>query len=369
MKTLAYLRPLLSLGAVLGLGLAVMAPAPAVGARSVADIANLTGAERQKVLVKGARAEGQLMWYTSLIINQAARPIKAAFEATYPFIQLEFIRANSSKLLQRLLAESRARSYHADVVVASVASVLKKAKLAQPFRSPELAAYEAAYPKDFMDPDRMWATVRFSYNGIGYNTKLVAASGAPKTYEDLLDPKWKGKLVWGKSLSTGAPLFISFLRRVWGEKRAMAYFKKLAKQNIIVGTGSIRSVLDRVIAGEYPVMISAALHHVAISRAKGAPVASASPEPVIGRNGYVMMLKTAPHPHAAMLFVDFMLSERGQNILRKARYLPAHPKVEPLAQMKTIVPKFNGLKEYVIGPEEQEALRKSSQEIFKKLFR
>ncbi len=154
-----------------------------------------------------------------------------------------------------------------------------------------------------------------------------------------------------------------------GEKKAAAYLKKLAKQNIVTIPGSIRSVLDRVIAGEHEVMISAALHHVAISAGKGAPIASTAFEPMIGRMGYVMIMKTAPHPHAAMLFIDYLVSEEGQNILRQAKYLPAHPKVDPLPMMQNIVPRFNGLKQNLMGPDKLGKERKKSRKIYKKLFK
>lgn len=328
------------------------------------EIANLTGADRQKVLEAGARAEGKLMFYTTLIVRQAVRPLQSAFEKKYPFVKLEYIRMGSSKVVQRLLAEHRARQTQADVVVASAAPVMKQAKIAQVFTSPELAPY----PKDTLDPDRMWAPIRFSFNGIGYNTRMVSAADAPKTWEDLLDPKWKDKLVWADSTETGAPLFIAILRKVWGEKKAMDYLGKLAKQNVRTGTGSIRSVLDQVIAGEYPVMISAALHHVAISAAQGAPVAATSPSPVLGRNGYAMMMKGAPHPHAAMLFIDFLVSRDGQTILREARYLPAHPDVDPLPEMQAVMPKATGAKAYIMSPEEHNAVRKEAQAIHRKMF-
>ncbi len=329
------------------------------------QIANLSGPERQKILEAGARAEGGLMFYTTLIVRQAVRPLKAAFEKTYPFIKLDYTRASSSKLVQRLLAEHRAGRTLADVVVASAAPVLKKVAIAQAFSSPALAAY----PGDTLDPDRMWAPIRYSYNGIGYNTRLVSAAQAPKTWEDLLDPKWKGKLVWASSTETGAPLFIAILRKVWGEARAMSYLQKLSAQNVRTGTGSIRSVLDQVIAGEYPVMISAALHHVAISAAQGAPVASTTPSPVLGRNGYVMMMKGAPHPHAAMLFIDFLISPAGQTILREARYLPAHPAVTPLPEMQAVMPQATGASTYVMSPEEHDAARKTATGIYQRLFR
>jgi ABC-type Fe3+ transport system substrate-binding protein len=353
------------LGLVSLVAMVAVADIGAASGRSVDEIANLSGPDRQKILIQGAKAEGELLWYTTLIVNQAARPIKKAFEKKYPFIKLDFIRAGSSKLVARLLAENRSKSYRAGVVIGSVAPALKKAGLVQPFRTPEAATY----PKDYTDPDRTWQTIRVSYNGIGYNTKLVSAAAAPKTFEDLLDAKWKGKMVWGKSSATGAPLFITHTRMVMGEKKAMAYLKKLAKQNIVTIPGSIRSVLDRVVAGEHHIMISAALHHVAISAGKGAPIASTAFEPVIGRMGYVMIMKIAPQPHAAMLFVDFIVSEEGQNILGKAKYLPAHPKVDPLPKMQKIVPRFNGLKQNLMGPDKLGKERKKSRSIYKKLFK
>ncbi len=128
-------------------------------------------------------------------------------------------------------------------------------------------------------------------------------------------------------------------------------------------------MLDLVIAGEYPVMISAALHHVVISAAKGAPVAPVSPTPLLGRSSEVVMMTTAPHPHAAMLFIDFLLSKDGQTALRKAHYLPAHPDVEPLPQMAPILPKHTGAKAYVMSPDEHDKARKESVLTFNRLFR
>lgn len=328
------------------------------------EIANLSGPDRQAILEAGARAEGGLMFYTTLIVRQAVRPLKTAFEKRYPFLKLDYTRAGSSKLVQRILAEHRAGKTLADVVVASAAPVLKKVGIAQPLSSPALAAY----PKEVLDPERMWVPLRFSYNGIAYNTRMVSAADAPKSWEDLLDPKWKGRLVWASSTETGAPLFIAILRKVWGEARAMDYLNRLSAQNVRTGTGSIRSVLDQVIAGEYPVMISAALHHVAISAAQGAPVAATTPSPVLGRSGYAMMLKGAPHPHAAMLFIDFLVSREGQEILRAARYLPAHPGVDPLPEMRAVLPAATGAATYIMSPEEHEAARRGATEIYQRLF-
>jgi len=333
--------------------------------RSVAEIANLSGPDRQKILIDGAKKEGKLTFYTSLIVNQAVRPLKQGFEKKYPFITVEYIRSNSSKLVQRLLTENRARANQADVIAASTSAGLKRARLLQSFGSPEMAAY----PKNYIQKDGLWANLRFSYNGIAYNTKLVSQKDAPKSWEDLLNPRWKGKMVWGKSLETGGPLLIAHLRKLWGEERAAKYFDKMAGQNITTQAGSIRAILDLVVAGEYQIMVSAALHHVAISQKKGAKIGFSSPDPVIARPDHIQLMKAAPHPHAAMLFIDFLLSKEGQGVLQKARYIPAHPKVDPLPSMRHIVPRLNGLSERIYGPDTVYVMRKKTMAIFKKVVR
>lgn len=341
----------------------VTAATPAY-ALTTSEIAQYTGADRQKMLVAGARTEGTLMFYTAMVVNQAVRPLKAAFEKKYPFLRLEYIRAGSSALLQRLLAEHQAHANQADVVIAGAATVLKKAKLAQVFTSPVLAAY----PKELRDPEGMWATDRLSYNGFAYNTKLVKSSDAPKTWQDLLDPKWKGKLVWAASSETGGPLVVAILTKVWGEKKATSYLTSLAHQNVHVDSGSTRHVLDQVIAGEYPVTISAALHQVINSAVKGAPIAFSSPSPLLGRNEVAVVMKAAPHPHAAMLFIDFLLSKDGQQLLRKAHYVPADPDVAPLPQFAPYLPKSTGGQAYILTPDEFDGVRREAISTFNRLF-
>ena len=337
-----------------------------VSAATVAEIANLTGPDRQKILEQGARKEGELLWIGGLNQRRARRPILKAFKKKYPFINAKGIRTGSRKALQRVLAEHRAKTPRVDVINSNVVVSLKKAGLVQAFRSPALDAY----PKKEKDPNRVWATMRFSYHGVaGYNTNLVSAADAPKTFADLLDPKWKGKMVWGDSAETGARFLITYLRKTWGEAKALDFIKKLSKQKVVTRTSSIRNILDLVVAGEHHIMISPALHHVGGARKKGAPIQASMVNPVLARNGYFMLMKSAPHPHAAMLLIDFILSKEAQNILRKARYFPAHPKVKPAKQMRPYQPRLNGLEQFTINAEMLHANAKRSEEIFSKYFK
>jgi iron(III) transport system substrate-binding protein len=345
------------------LGLSIVPEA--VGALSIDEIAHLSAPDRQQTLERGAKQEGVLILYTSLIVDQAVRPLEQAFEAKYPFIDLQYTRADSTQITQRLFAEARAGRGKADVVIASTSAALKQAKLLQPFQSPALAVY----PKNYIQADNLWATVRFSYNGIAYNTKKVSREQAPKTWDDLLDPKWKGRMVWGKSLETGGPLVINSFLLERGKEQTEKYFAKLAEQDVAVASGSIRAILDQVIAGEYDVMISAALHHVMISHRKGAPVWFASVDPVIARPEHVQLLKSAPHPHAAMLLIDYLLSEEGQTILKEAGYVPAHPKVDPPEDLRPTVPALNNRRQIVITPADALEMQDSTMEIFKRTSR
>ncbi len=121
----------------------------------------------------------------------------------------------------------------------------------------------------------MWTPTRLSYYSIAYNTRLVPADKVPKSYDDLLDPQWKGKIAWRIGSASGTPLFITNLRLAWGEEKARAYFEKLKEQKIVnFGAGSARTLVDRVIAGEYAIALNIFAHHPLISKAKGAPVNS-----------------------------------------------------------------------------------------------
>jgi iron(III) transport system substrate-binding protein len=333
-------------------------------ARTIEEIAHLAAPDRQNILEQGAREEGQVLLYTSLVVQQAAEPIKAAFEARYPFLKLDFFRANSSQLVQRVLAENRARANKSDVVIAGAGPALAATGFTEPFASPVLAAY----PKDHIGPEGSYAATRFSYQGIGYNTRLVPAGEAPETYQDLLDAKWRGKMVWSNSQDTGAPFFITQVRQIMGEDKALDYLKALGQQNIAVQSASLRSILDQVIAGEYAVGISMAMHHIAISKAKGAPVGGTMPDPVMARAESIVLLKNAPHPYAAMLLVDFVLSEGGQKVFAESQYFPAHPGVPPLPEMRGFIPAQQGKKESIVDDAVLDRERKRSTEIFRQLF-
>lgn len=335
-----------------------------VAALSVEEIANLTGPDRQRILEEGARKEGAVIMVGGF--NQDSRQkIYDAFMKKYPYIKPGGQRLGSAPTLQRTLAEYRAKSPQSDLVVSSLVVALKQAGIVQPFRSPILESF----PAELQDPDRISGTYRMAYHGIAYNTNLVTEAEAPKSYEDLLDPKWKGKIVWNDSAETGAPLLITYLRKIWGEQKTETYLRELGKQNIVTRPSSLRNVLDLVVAGEHTVMLNAAFHHVAGSRAKGAPINATMQEPVLARNNYVLLLKTAPHPHAAMLMIDFLMDVEAQRLMGLEQYYPVNPAVPPLDEMIPFDPVRQNKKVLMVDDELlfQETTRSTA--LFKQYFR
>ena len=336
-------------------------------AASIEDISRLSGSERERVLMDGARAEGKVVMYSAMIENQALRPLKEAFKTKYPFLEVEFWRADTRDLINKTLAEVRARSMNVDIVEGGgVSQALLRANVLAPFSLPEAKRLGP----QMQDPRGYWVATRVSYFGMAYNTKLLAADDAPKTYADLLDPKWKGRMAWTADAETGsATMFISFIRARLGEQKGEEYLRELAKQDIANIAASPREVVNKVMAGEYVIGLCIFLHHPIISAQQGASVAAQPMEPVLGNASVMVLTKDAPHPHAAMLLMDFLISKEGQEVIRKADYFPADTTLEVEPSVAKIVPAKTGLAMQFLSEEELFNSRAKSIDLQKKYFR
>jgi len=296
-------------------------------AATVEEVALMKSANREKLLIEGAKKEGKVVFYTGLIVDQVVRPVKAAFEKEYPFVQVEFFRGNAERLAQKMLAEYQAKRYDVDIVSGSATStIVQRAGFMQRFYSPHLAEY----PAELKDPKGFWGSTNVYFMTLGYNTRSVKAADLPKSYEDLLNPRWKGQMMWATSRGSGAPQFIGNIFLTMGQEAGKAYLQKLKQQNIAKSTASARQILDMVIAGEYPMAIQIFNHHAYISKTAGAPVDWQPLEPVTATNNTIGVAKNAPHPYATMLFIDFVLSRQGQKVFQASNYLPAYPDVPAL---------------------------------------
>ena len=302
-------------------------------AQQVAQVAQYTKADRMNMLVEGAKKEKRLVWYTTLIPTEVSKPMADAFHKKYPFIAVQLYRGDSNQVAQKMIQEYRARSYRADVVDGSgTSTLLRKAGFVQRFTSPELASF----PSQFKDPDGYWGTELLYYMVLAYNTKLIPPGQAPKTYQDLLDPKWKGKMAWSTSSGSGAPTFVGNILTSMGQDKGTAYLKQLAGQGIHNINSSGRSVLDQVVAGQFPIALQVFNDQVDYSKAASAPVDWVPLQPVTGQVSRISLAGKAPHPDAAMLFLDFMFSKEGQQIIADHGDIPASPGVP--AKLATLKP-------------------------------
>ena len=294
------------------------------GGATVEEIALMNRADRQKILLEGAKKEGKISWYTTLIVDQVVRPVKEAFEKEYPFLQVEFFRGNAERLVQKMFAEYQAKRYDVDIIDGTVSpTMVRRANLLQRFYSPVLADYTG----ELKDSQGYWGSTNLYFFATGYNTRMVKPNEVPKTYEDLLNPRWKGQMMWSTSRGSGAPIMIGTILNTMGSEAGKAYLQKLKGQNIAKSTASNRQILDLTIAGEYPLSLHIFNHHAYISKSAGAPVDWQPHEPVTATIQTIALAKNTPHPHAAMLLLDFAMSEKGQKVFQQANYLPAHPKV------------------------------------------
>lgn len=295
--------------------LASAAPLTAAAAepQTVAEIANYTGADRQNMLGAGARKEGALMIYMT---GTQIEPLIQRFSQKYPYIKVDFTRDGSVEIAQRVVQEYSAGVHLVDAYELADEGLIvpRDAGMLQPFASPE----EANYEKDAIEPQRRWASVREGYTGIGFNTQKIPVSDAPKTYKDMLDPKWKGKMAISGSPSTAGNWVGAMLLTQGAD-----YVRALGAQNMRIFQMDQRAISNLMISGEVSISPTTYLSHVLASRAKGAPLAWNAPGPVPVLDTSAALAAMAPHPHAAMLFIDFLLSKEGQLLYRDLGYASA----------------------------------------------
>ncbi len=323
------------------------------------------GADRQRILEDGAKREGALMFYSSLIPNLGLRAVVDAFRKRYPFVDLQSWRGTEVAITQKTLAEIRAGGPVGDVLEGSeLAPLFLKSGLLQKFDSPMLAKIPALY----RDKTMLTAATRFSYYGTAYNTKLVPPGTQPKTYSDLLEPKWKNRLAWRVGSNSGAHMFVANVLLTAGATDADTYMKRLSAQNVVGFNGAANALIDRVVAGEYWITLTSAQHLPIIAATKGAPVAAQPLQPMASTVASLMIPKGAKHPYAAMLFADFILSSDGQKVLRDSQYFPVNEDVAPLKELQPVSPHLAGLKENFISDEVLYETQTKVEALFRKYF-
>jgi len=305
--------------------------------------------------LEAAKKEGKVVWYTSLVLPSAERVAKL-FETAYPDIKVEVHRTGSQRILQRVMQELSANIKNVDVIHTSDAGhyvLLKDKKL--------LAKYTPAgvegFPAGFKDKDGYYYGLRATVNAIFYNTKSMSAAEAPKTWKDLLDPKWKGKMVTAHPGYSGViATHVLALVHLHGWE----YFKALADNKLMI-VQSANDPSTVVSSGERVVAANGGDYSAYQLKKKGNPI-----EIVYPKEGVPLVVSPtaitafAPHPNAARLFTDFTFTREVQQVMADSEGLyTGHPDVKYPADK----PKLNELKLLTVTPEE---LEKRNEEIKKR---
>ena len=290
-------------------------------------------------LIAAAKKEGRVVWYTSVDLPLAERVAKA-FESTYPGVSVKVERSGAERLFQRIGQEYASRIHAVDLVNSSDAAhliVWKRDGLLAPYVPEDVAKF---YPAEHKDPDGMFASFRVFLSPIAYNTELVKAADAPKSFADLLDPKWAGKIVKAHPGYSGTIMTATFqIARDLGWE----YFEKLAKQRVM----QVQSAADppkKLALGERAVMADGVEYVVFQQKEAGRPIEPVYPTEgsplIIGPNA---IFKAAPNPNAARLFQSFSFSPEAQQLIIDVGGLRSmHPQTKekpgrkPFAEIKTM---------------------------------
>src|SRR5437899_9973065 len=295
------------------LSLAMLASALSAFAQD-ASLLRYDGLDRGRKLIAAAQKEGSFALYTSFA-EKDLPPLTAVFEKKYG-VKVKVWRAGSEKVLQRTLIEAAARRYEVDAIHSSALEMetLHREKILQAVTSPPSTDLIAGA----LRPHGEWVATYLSVWVQAYNTQLVKKEDLPKTFQDLLDPKWRGRL----GIEANVPEWYSTVALSMGEEKGIQFFRDLVARNgISVRTG--HSLLNNmVVAGEVPLALTVYNFMAEAARRKGATIDWFALEPAVARMSGIGIAHRAPHPHAALHFYDFMLSTEAQELLVAMEYVP-----------------------------------------------
>jgi iron(III) transport system substrate-binding protein len=296
---------------------------PATTAFGQADIATYQGADRTQKLVDGAKKEGTLTIYTSATVDDMAA-LTQAFEKKYG-VKVQVWRASSENIIQRAATEARGNRFDADVFETDGVAMeaLYREKLFQEVKSPFLAEL---MPEAIL-PHKQWIGDRVQIFTAAYNTRLVKKEDLPKTYDELVNPKYKGKL----GIEAADHDWFSAVVTDMGEEKGLKLFREIVAKNGLSVRKGHTLLANLVVSGEVPLALTTYLYKVLQLKNDKAPIDYLVLPPEIARAQGTGMAKKAPHPHAAVLFIDFLLSD-GQEILGKRDFIPTNLKVKPLPE-------------------------------------
>ncbi len=306
---------------------AAIAQAPAASPSANRQVYLYQGADRDQRLVEHAKKEGQVIFYSSMTAADG-KALATAFEKKYG-IRVTHWRSSSERIVSRAVSEARARRYEVDAFEGSAnrLEMLRRENLLEDFHTPMLRdLVPAAFPRGH----RQYVATRFAFFVMGYNTNLIRPEELPATYEELLHPRWTGRITIE---STDVQWFAAVVKAM-GEDKGLAYFRKLAALKPMLRHSHILTA-KLVAAGEVPFFLNAFNNNMETLKLQGAPVDWKPLQPAFGQAAAIGVARHAPRPHAALLFVEFVLSKEGQEIVKAANRVPSSKLVDsPLNKFK-----------------------------------
>jgi len=306
-------------------------------------------------VIEAAKKEGELAWWSTIAQDQSQK-IVDEFMKHYPFIKASYWRSGSVGLHNKILIEARAGRSSWDVVSQTTPEFifdLKQKKLIAPYHSPERGQFSA----DLKDRDGYWTGTYALPTGLGFNTQQVKKEDAPKSYKDLLDSKWKGGKI---SVDDENYELLVGLVQAWGKNAAVEYLKGLAAQSPTIGRGATQRT-QLLAVGEFPLAISYT-HTVEWSKSQGTSVDWVNLEPVVIKFDGIMLGAKVAHPNAAKLFIDFVLSQAGQELLQSFSRVTLRNGVEPNPPRL-----IKGFKRIVLHPEKTQDAQESLK-LYREIF-
>lgn len=296
-----------------------LATATAAHAQTIADIANYSGPDRTQKLIDGAKREGAVSLYSSAVIADS-NAIAAAFEQKYG-VKLQLWRGSSEDILRRAVTEHRGGRDDVDVAETAGTEVegLQRERLLAQITSPVFADL---IPQAVV-PQRAWVMSRLSIFTAAYNSALIKPADVPKSYDELTDPKWKGKL----GVEADDANWFMTLAGALGEDKTVALFRAIVANNGMSLRKGHTLLANLVVAGEVPLALTAYGYRIVELKGKGAPIEGIALPPAVALPTGIAVFAKAPHPYAAALFMDFFLSD-GQRFLLERGNVPTNRTVQ-----------------------------------------
>ncbi len=263
-----------------------------------------TEKQREARLIEGAKKEGKVIYWQASTAREW-EPVFQKFHQKYPFLVVENWQGDDAGIHQKMMAEARAGVYSVDFASTEIDVIeeLKKAGLMKKYSWPNTASWSPQHK----DRDGYWIASNVNCAVVAYNTNLVSPAQAPKNWDDVLDPRWKGSITMEKDAGS----WVLMLWAAWGKEKTVNYLKSLAKNNLVFGAGSTART-EMLAAGAAKLDLRLNLHTILTYQKKGAPLEWVRTDPIVARAAPRFIAEHAPHPNATILFADWFTSLEGQ---------------------------------------------------------